>query len=67
MSEKALKSTQGVAEDFTDREKALLHLENLKEAAAYLVKTKFVTQTDANVLRKVYGNINLKLNQSTFF
>lgn len=67
MSDKVLKSTQGVAEDFTDREKALQQLEKLKEAAAYLVKTKFVTQTDANILRKVYGNINLKLNQKTFF
>lgn len=66
-SDNVLKGTTGKAEDFTDREKAVQHLQTLKESAAWLVKTKFVTQTDANMLRKVYGNINLKLNQNSFF
>lgn len=67
MSDKALKNTLGEAQDFLDRDKAIQQLEKLKEASAFLVKTKFLTQTDANMLRKVYGNINLRLNQKTFF
>jgi len=66
MANKPIEQT-GEAQDFSETEKAVMLLQTFKEVAAKLVKLPECTKTHADMLRKVYGHISLKLNQGKAF
>lgn len=42
-------------------------LQEFKEVASKIVKLKECTKTDAQMIRKAYNNINLRINQESAF
>lgn len=51
----------------TDQELMVDMLSKFKDLAALMVKSKYCTKTDAQMLRKVYGSISLRVNQISAF
>lgn len=51
----------------TDNELMVDALAKLKDIATFIIKSKHCTKTDATMLRKVYSNILLKVNQTSIF
>lgn len=55
----------GNAQDFTENEKNLMALQDLKEAVTKL--KPLLNKTQLGQLATVYNALNLKLNQASFF
>lgn len=67
MANKVLEATLGKAEDFTDKQKQVMRLADFKDVCADIVKWKETTNTQKQQLRKIFSDLQLKLNQTSAF
>lgn len=51
----------------TDQELMVNMLSKYKDLCALMVKSKYCTKTDAQMLRKVYSSISFRVNQYSAF
>lgn len=63
----ALTQAQNPEVTQTDRELMVDLLMKFQDVAKIMVKSKYCTKTDAQMLRKVYGNIQIRVSQNTAF